>query len=56
VNVFFRAEGLPGMVGIAAGCFADAKFAEPARLFWASRRHGWLALGEDIPLEETQPD
>jgi hypothetical protein len=56
VSVFFRAEGLPGMVGIAAGCFADSKFAEPARLFWASRRHGWLDFGTSIPLIETQPD
>ena len=56
VNVFFRAEGLPGMVGIAAGCFADPKFAGPARLFWASRRHGWLDLGERIPPIETQPE
>ena len=54
VTVFFRAEAMPGMIGIAAGCFADPDFAKPERLFWASRRHRWLDLGEDIPLLETQ--
>jgi hypothetical protein len=53
-SLFFRAEAWPGMVGVAVGCFADPNFAKPARLFWASRRHGWLDLGESIPLLETQ--
>ena len=55
VTVSFRAEAMPGMIGIAAGCFADPDFPKPERLFWASRRHHWLNLGEDIPLEETPP-
>jgi hypothetical protein len=55
VTVCFRAEAMPGMIGIAVGCFADPDFAKPARLFWASRRHRWLDLGENIPLVETQP-
>jgi hypothetical protein len=55
-NVFFQAEGLPGMVGIAAGCFADPNFIKPQRLFWASRRHCWLELDEVSAFEETQSD
>jgi hypothetical protein len=55
-NVFFRSEGLPAMVGVAVGCFAESSFAKPERLFWASRRHRWLDLGEVITLLETQPD
>jgi hypothetical protein len=55
VTVCFRAEAMPGMIGIAAGCFADPDLPKPERLYWASRRHHWLDLGEDIPLEETQP-
>jgi hypothetical protein len=39
VTVFFHAEGLPGLVGIAAGCFADPDFTKPSRLYWASRHH-----------------
>lgn len=55
VTVYFRAEAAPGTVGIPAGCFAGPDFPKPKKLFFASRRHHWLDLGEDIPLEETQP-
>jgi hypothetical protein len=52
--VAFRAEGLPGVVGVPVGCFADPSFAKPSKLFWASRRHHWLDLSDDIVLIETQ--
>jgi hypothetical protein len=54
VSVFFLAEGMPGLVGIAAGCFADPDFAQPSRLYWASRHHRWLGLPDHIAKEETQ--
>jgi hypothetical protein len=53
-TVAFRAEGLPGAVGVPVGCFADPDFARPSKLFWASRRHHWLDLPDSIPLIETQ--
>jgi hypothetical protein len=53
-GVAFRAEGLPGMLGVPVGCFADPAFARPTKLFWASRRHHWLDLPEGIALIETQ--
>jgi len=52
--VAFRAQGLPGTVGVPVGCFADPSFAKPSKLFWASRRHDWLDLPDDIVLIETQ--
>lgn len=52
--VMFRAEGLPGTLGVPVGCFADPSFAKPSKLFWASRRHHWLDLSESIALVETQ--
>jgi hypothetical protein len=54
VTVFFHAQGLPGLIGVPVGCFADPGFAKPARLYWASRKHAWLDLGGDIPKVETQ--
>lgn len=55
MTVFFRGEALPGLIGIAIGCFADAEFPEPRRLYWASRRHRWLAqLADGVELVETQ--
>ena len=54
VTVFFHAEGLPGVVGIAAGCFADPDFTKPSRIYWASRHHHWLDLPASIAREDTQ--
>jgi hypothetical protein len=53
-SVFFRAEAQSGRIGVAVGCFADSDFGRPARLFWGSRRHHWLDLGEQVDLLETQ--
>jgi len=52
--VLFRAEGLPGTLGVPVGCFADPSFAKPSKLFRASRRHHWLDLPKDIAIVETQ--
>ena len=50
----FRAEGLPGTLGVPVGCFADPSFAKPSKLFWASRRHHWLDLPKNIVSIDTQ--
>ncbi|ODR99733.1 hypothetical protein AUC69_08985 [Methyloceanibacter superfactus] len=52
--IAFRAEGLPGTLGVPVGCFADPGFPRPSKLFWASRRHHWLELPDTIALIETQ--
>lgn len=52
--VMFRAEGLPGVIGVPVGCFADSSFAKPSKLFWASRRHHWLDLPPGIAAIDTQ--
>lgn len=52
--VAFRAEGLPGVVGVPVGCFADPNFAKPTKMFWASRRHHWLDVPEGVMPLETQ--
>jgi hypothetical protein len=52
--VGFLSEGMPGMTGIAAGCFADPDFAPPLRLYWASRRHRWLTVHDGLTLTDTQ--
>jgi hypothetical protein len=54
VSVFFRGEGLPGLVGVRVGCFAEPGFTKPSRLYWASRKHAWLELGDDVPAVDTQ--
>jgi hypothetical protein len=50
----FRAEGLPGAVGVSVGCFADPDFAKPSKLYWASRRHRWLEPPSGVEPLDTQ--
>lgn len=54
VSVFGRLEVLPGIIGVAVGCFADPTFEKPGKLFWASRRHHWLELPATVEPVETQ--
>jgi len=54
-TVFFRMEAFPDIVGVSVGCFADPEFAPPARLFWASACHNWVALPAEVELIATQP-
>lgn len=53
-GVMFRAEGLPGAVGVSVGCFADPDFAKPSKLYWASRRHRWLEPPSGVEPLDTQ--
>lgn len=54
VTVTSRMEAAPDLVGISVGCFADPDFKKPSVLYWASRRHHWLGIPEDVELLETQ--
>jgi hypothetical protein len=51
-TVFSKLEALPGITAIAAGCFGDAEFLKPEKLWWSSQSHRWLSL--DLPKAETQ--
>lgn len=42
-------------VGVCAGSFADADFPAPKRVYWASRKHHWLTLPEQVEVLDTQP-
>jgi hypothetical protein len=54
-NVFWEAEGTPGMISVAAGCFADPSFPAPVRTVWAENKHGWLPFPESIPRHPKNP-
>lgn len=54
VTVFTRLEALPGLTGVAVGCFADPAFEQPHGFYWVSRHHHWLPLPEDVPILQTQ--
>ncbi len=55
-TVIARIEAWPETIAISVGCFADPNFAEPETLYWASRRHRWVAFPEDTQTMTSQPD
>lgn len=53
-TVFRRWEALPGIFGVPVGCFADPKFAAPAKLYFSSQRNRWLIFPAGVELIATQ--
>jgi hypothetical protein len=53
-GVFSRLEGLPNVIGVAVGCFADPEFEKPGTLYWTVRRHQWLAEPSGAATVERQ--
>lgn len=45
-SILFEASLKPGVIGIAAGAFADPHFPPPVRSVWEESRHAWVALPE----------
>lgn len=47
-TVFYTAEGMPGMVAVPVGAFADPFFPAPTRSVWEERQHAWVVLPDGI--------
>ncbi len=43
-SILFTAPLKPGVIGIAAGCFANPDFPPPIRSVWEESRHLWVAV------------
>lgn len=54
-TVSWDLELFPDMTAIAVGCFADKHFPSPQRAVWASCKHGWVELSNNIASLESQP-
>jgi hypothetical protein len=54
VSLVSRLEVLPGMTGVAVGCFADPTFEPPHGFYWATRRHAWLPAPIGVAMHDTQ--
>jgi hypothetical protein len=60
VAVFFYSEGFPGVIGIAAGCFADSPDTarntalRPQRMYWAERKRDWVCVPDGVEQLERQ--
>jgi len=53
-SVWFRGAFLPGLIGVAAGCFDDPEFAAPQFTVWNCNRAVWLDTLPDLPRRDTQ--
>ena len=47
-TVYYTAQGLEGFVTIPVGAFADPTFPAPQVSVYGNRRHGWVAMPDDI--------
>ena len=54
--VCYRLEAYPGSVLISVGCFADPDFPKPDTLYYAPRRHRWLAVPDNVEALDEQGD
>jgi hypothetical protein len=54
-NVFWRAERMPHLIGVALGAFSDPSFPAPSQSVWTREKHYWLALPDGVACYETAP-
>jgi hypothetical protein len=50
-TVYWALSGIPGVVAVAVGAFADPGFPEPRHSVYESRRHSWSMAPADLVLE-----
>jgi len=50
-TVFYTIKGLPGVVAVPVGAFADRSFPSPVRSVWEERQHSWVQLPDGIEHE-----
>jgi hypothetical protein len=53
-TLYWYAEALPDMIGIAAGNFADPNFEPPNFAFWSETQHPWVKFPEGCQVNLRQ--
>ncbi|MGY4358473.1 hypothetical protein ACVW0J_004966 [Bradyrhizobium sp. i1.7.7] len=43
-TVYWKADNLPGMIGVAVGAMADPNFPAPLRSVFEQSKHGWVEI------------
>lgn len=54
-TLYFHAGSLPGMVGVAAGCFTDPAFPSPKNALWAEHKYDWVDFPDGWTQHQGQP-
>jgi hypothetical protein len=47
-SVYWKADFMPGHIGIAAGAFFDPDFPAPTVSAWEQSKHPWIDVGRDV--------
>ena len=50
-TVYWEADGIPGFISVAVGCFADPNFPPPFVSVYEARRHAWALAAGQLTLE-----
>jgi len=50
-TVFYRIPGIPEMIVVPVGAFADPSFPAPIRSIYETRQHPWVKLPDGIEHE-----
>jgi hypothetical protein len=54
-TLWWEAERMPDLIGVAVGCFADRDFPMPAQAVWTDEQHHWLQLPEALAAYPQNP-
>jgi hypothetical protein len=52
-TVYYDSDGMPGMVAVPVGTFADPTFPPPQRSVYSGRRHPWTIM-PNLVVEELE--
>ncbi|MCH8074344.1 MAG: GFA family protein [SAR324 cluster bacterium] len=52
-SLYWLPDLVPGMIGVAVGCFLDPGFAAPQLAAYTRSRHHWVRFPDGIPHFET---
>jgi hypothetical protein len=55
-TVFWYAEALPDLIGIAFGTFADPSMPRPSLSVWETTRHPWVSFDHQLDRFTVQPN
>jgi hypothetical protein len=55
-TVFWYAEALPDLIGIASGAFADPSMPRPTLSVWEQTRHRWVSFDHQLDRFAVQPN
>jgi len=52
-TVYWEAGLFPGLIAVAVGAFADPAFPAPQHSVWERRRHHWVEMPADLPMQHS---